>query len=47
VLKGSIAILPGLLARMIGGILISGLFWTWLATLIALRGKLMPALRDG
>ena len=36
----------GLLAWMIGGILVSGLFWTWLAAMIALRGKLLPALRS-
>jgi hypothetical protein len=34
-----------LLAWTVGGILFSGLFWTWLATAIALRGKLLPALR--
>ncbi|MCH2379678.1 MAG: hypothetical protein MK236_09695 [Pedosphaera sp.] len=36
----------GLLAWMISGILVSGLFWTWLAAMIALRGKLLPALRS-
>ena len=36
----------GLLAWMIGGILVSGLFWTWMAAIIALRGKLLPALRS-
>ena len=36
----------GLLAWMIGGILVSGLFWTWLAAMIALREKLLPALRS-
>ena len=36
----------GLLAWMIGGILVSGLFWTWMAVMIALRGKLLPALRS-
>jgi len=30
----------------LAGIFISGLFWTWLATAIALRGKLLPALRS-
>ena len=34
-----------LLQWTIGGILVSGLFWTWLAAAIALRGKLLPALR--
>jgi ABC-type lipoprotein release transport system permease subunit len=34
-----------LLAWMVGGILLSGLLWTWLAAVIALRGKLLPALR--
>ena len=36
----------GLLAWMIGGILVSGLFWTWMAAIIALRGKLLPSLRS-
>ena len=34
-----------LLAWTVGGILLSGLLWTWLAAVIALRGKLLPALR--
>ena len=36
----------GILWAIIGAIIINGLFWTWLATVIALRGKLLPALRD-
>ena len=36
----------GMLWVIVGAILISGLFWTWLATVIALRGKLLPALRN-
>jgi ABC-type lipoprotein release transport system permease subunit len=35
-----------LLAWTVGGILLSGLLWTWLAAVIALRGKLLPALRS-
>ncbi len=34
-----------LLAWTVGGILLSGLLWTWLAAVTALRGKLLPALR--
>ena len=34
-----------LLAWTVGGILLSGLLWTWLAAAAALRGKLLPALR--
>ncbi|MBC8326125.1 MAG: ABC transporter permease [Verrucomicrobia subdivision 3 bacterium] len=34
-----------LLAWTVGGILLSGLLWTWLASAAALRGKLLPALR--
>ena len=36
----------GMLWVIVGAILISGLFWTCLATVIALRGKLLPALRN-
>ena len=35
-----------LLAWTAGGILLSGLLWTWLAAVTALRGKLLPALRN-
>ena len=35
-----------LLAWTVGGILLSGLLWTWLAAMAALRGKLLPALRN-
>ena len=35
-----------LLKWTVGGILVSGLFWTWLATVIALRGKLLSSLRS-
>ena len=34
-----------LLTWTVGGILLSGLLWTWLAAVLALRGKLLPALR--
>jgi len=30
---------------MLGGVVLSGLLWTWLAAAAALRGELMPALR--
>jgi len=35
-----------LLKWTVGGILVSGLFWTWLAAVIALRGKLLSSLRS-
>ena len=35
-----------LLNWIIGGILVSGLFWTWLASVVALRGRLLTALRN-
>ena len=35
-----------LLKWIIGGILVSGLFWTWLASVVALRGRLLTALRS-
>ncbi|MDE2713883.1 MAG: ABC transporter permease [Verrucomicrobiota bacterium] len=35
-----------LLAWTVGGILLSGLLWIWLAAVAALRGKLLPALRN-
>lgn len=35
-----------LLQWIVGGILVSGLFWTWLASMAALRGPLLPALRS-
>jgi putative ABC transport system permease protein len=36
----------GVLAWTIGGVLINGLFWTWAATRVALRGNLLAALRN-
>ncbi|MCH2372407.1 MAG: hypothetical protein MK324_18065, partial [Pirellulales bacterium] len=35
-----------LLKWIIGGILVSGLFWTRLAAVLALRGRLLTALRS-
>jgi len=35
-----------LLKWIVGGILVSGLFWTWLASVVALRGRLLTALRS-
>ena len=34
------------LSWMLAGVLISGMIWTWLAATMALRGKLLPALRS-
>ncbi len=34
------------LAAMLGLVLLSGLFWTWAAARLALRGELLPALRN-
>ena len=34
------------LVWMLAGVLISGMIWTWLAATVALRGKLLPALRS-
>jgi ABC-type lipoprotein release transport system permease subunit len=40
-------VLPiGALALTLGGVLVSGLVWTWLATVSALRGQLLDALRN-
>jgi len=36
----------GALALTLGGVLVSGLVWTWLATVSALRGQLIDALRN-
>ncbi len=52
-----IAILPAILAPggeipwrslplTLGGVLINGMLWTWVATRVALRGKLLAALRN-
>jgi hypothetical protein len=30
----------------LGGVLLNGSVWTWLATLAALRGRLLDALRN-
>jgi ABC-type antimicrobial peptide transport system permease subunit len=56
VLAALVAVLPTLLssatgvpvrslAALLGGVLLSGMIWTWLATWLALRGKLLDALR--
>jgi putative ABC transport system permease protein len=34
------------LGAMVGGVFLSGLFWTWAAARLALRGELLPALRN-
>ncbi|MFW6062198.1 MAG: ABC transporter permease, partial [Planctomycetota bacterium] len=34
------------LAIVLAGVLLNGLLWTWLATRLALRGELLPALRS-
>jgi ABC-type lipoprotein release transport system permease subunit len=36
----------GLLAATLGLVFLSGLFWTWAAARLALRGELLPALRN-
>ena len=36
----------GSLALTLGSVLVSGAVWTWLATLLALRGKIVEALRN-
>jgi ABC-type antimicrobial peptide transport system permease subunit len=52
-----VAVLPSLLspgtavpyqslALTLGGVLVSGMVWTWLATWFALRGRLLDALRN-
>jgi hypothetical protein len=56
-LAGLVAVLPSLLspsarvsylplAAALGLVLVSGLFWTWAAARLALRGELLEALRD-
>jgi hypothetical protein len=34
------------LALTLGGVLASGLIWTWLASVIALRGRILDGLRN-
>ncbi len=56
VVAAGVAVLPsvlgagelpvGALALTLGGVLASGLLWTWLATVSALRGQLLDALRN-
>ncbi|MEQ2008394.1 MAG: ABC transporter permease, partial [Limisphaerales bacterium] len=56
VVAAGVAVLPsvlgagdlpvGALALTLGGVLVSGLAWTWLATVSALRGQLLDALRN-
>jgi len=57
VLAGLVAVLPTLLspaarlsylplAATLGLVFVNGLFWTWAAARLALRGELLPALRD-
>jgi ABC-type lipoprotein release transport system permease subunit len=57
VLAGLVAVLPSLLspgarlsylplAATLGLVFVNGLFWTWAAARLALRGELLPALRD-
>ena len=56
VVAAGVAVLPsvlgagelpiGALALTLGGVLVSGLVWTWLATVSALRGQLLDALRN-
>jgi ABC-type antimicrobial peptide transport system permease subunit len=56
VVAAGVAVLPsvlgagdlpiGALALTLGGVLASGLVWTWLATVSALRGQLLDALRN-
>jgi ABC-type antimicrobial peptide transport system permease subunit len=57
VLAAFVAVLPaaaspggelpyGSLAATLGGVLVSGVVWTWLATRLALRGELLKALRN-
>jgi threonine/homoserine/homoserine lactone efflux protein len=52
-----VAVLPSLLspgaelpyrsmALTLAGVCVSGLLWTWLATLLALRGRIIEALRN-
>jgi putative ABC transport system permease protein len=57
ILAAFVAVLPAVLApgmqvpfarlaAMLGGVLLSGALWTWLATWLALRGRLLDALRN-
>jgi len=57
VIAAAVAVLPALLtpgselpyaslAWTLGGVLVSGAVWTWLATRLALRGRLLDALRN-
>jgi ABC-type lipoprotein release transport system permease subunit len=56
VVAAGVAVLPSVLgagelpvaalALTLGGVLVSGLVWTWLATVSALRGRLLDALRN-
>ena len=57
VLAGLVAVLPSLLspsarlsylplAATLALVFVSGLFWTWAAARLALRGELLPALRN-
>jgi NhaP-type Na+/H+ or K+/H+ antiporter len=57
IVSAAIAVLPELLSPRaelpvltltvtLGGVLFSGMLWTWLATRFALRGKLLAALRN-
>jgi putative ABC transport system permease protein len=57
VVSAAVAVLPALLspgsgvaydrlAIMLGAVVVSGLLWTWLATVLALRGPLLGALRN-
>jgi ABC-type antimicrobial peptide transport system permease subunit len=57
VVAALVAVLPALLspgaeipyvslAVTVGAVLLSGLLWTWLASLVALRGRLLDALRN-
>jgi putative ABC transport system permease protein len=34
------------LAATLGAVFLSGLYWTWAAARLALRGELLPALRN-
>jgi hypothetical protein len=45
-LSPSARISCGLLAAALGLVFLSGLFWTWAAARLALRGELLPALRN-
>jgi putative ABC transport system permease protein len=57
ILAAALAVLPNLLsptaqvpylglALTLGGVLLSGLVWTWLASATALRGRLLDGLRN-